>query len=216
MVALLILFCIFININFGYSYLTSNQWRSINSIIRSDIESSYKMKVRKIMFVNYYAYTIKKSKEFILKNNKLLKNLNKREIINYGILGLNNACIKYSGNTNFNKYLDLYVKGTLYKGVSDIKPMSIIPHHLRINKKWRSENLSYYIKNINNIQFAGNDDYVYDKYYYNNIENESVKETTYNYYVQKIKNVVNKKHAYISPFGVRGSYCFSKIIPQLF
>jgi len=198
MLVLLPLTMLLFHMNFGLTYLISNQWKSINIIIKSNIDQTYKMKVRKIIFKNYYAYTINKSKEFILKNQNLLYNLNKQELINCALLGLNNACSKYSGYGNFKKYLDLNVKGALYKGISEMKPISKIPHYLRKNKKWRSENLEYYLKNINNIQYLGLNHFIYDEYYNNNINNNNIKNNIMNNSkLQIIKDIINKEPAHI-------------------
>ena len=38
------------------------------------------------------------------------------------------------------------MNGELYKGISDIGPIRLLPHHYRVNRKWRNKNKEEYEK----------------------------------------------------------------------
>ena len=160
------------------SYLTSYKWKLIKSILNNDkCTDDIKHETKKIIFNNYSNLTKKITYLFINNNKKTVKNIKFNELNMYAMTGLVKAIDNYEYNSNYSfaTYAIPYIKSDLYKGITDLTPLKLLPHHYRINNKWKKNNMNLYKKSMKTINTYGSDDWILDKYIENNKLNEYIK-----------------------------------------
>jgi RNA polymerase sigma factor (sigma-70 family) len=179
------IFLILLFIPFTISFLTLYKWNIIKNIItHNETSSIMKNNAKKIIFIEYYNWTKKQTYIFIKNNPLLVKKIKFHELNMYALSGLLKAIDKYDYNytSKFSNYALLYIKSDLYKGISDLKPMKLLPHKYRVNKNWKINNTLFYKKTMKNIKFVGFDEWIlennaYDKSNNNyNIKNNKINE----------------------------------------
>lgn len=132
-----------------YCYINTNQWKMIDNSIRyyKRLESKdYLEPIYNFIYKNHHKWTIKFTNNFIEKNNFYLKQSQQNELYIYASKGLLKAINNYDGYGNFYSYSKIYMNGELYKGISDVGPIRLLPHHYRVSKKWRNKNKEHYEK----------------------------------------------------------------------
>lgn len=134
------------------TYLTTYQKKLIQRILTDKTENTEKIKqkVKQILFYKYYGYTHSLTQEFCKTHSKLVRNIRRRELLQYAMMGLLQACNKYNGSYPFHIYLQIYVKYALYRAITDCGPICPIPHSLRVNRAWKKDkkNAIYYKRMI--------------------------------------------------------------------
>ena len=163
---LTLFFYVFYSLPFTVGYLSSYQWTLINNIIKNPSSSEdIKYHTKKIIFKNYYKWSIKQYYIFIDKNYHLTKKLNKDELKLYAIRGLYKSLKNYNGNnTQFINYSNKYIDGELLLGVSELSRIKLIPHRLIVNKKWRNDNNKLYKNLMKGVLNIGHDTWLVEKY----------------------------------------------------
>jgi hypothetical protein len=161
MFLILILLFFFINVN---SYLNNYQWSLIRSIIINSNPENIKVKTKQIIFNEYYYWSRKQTYQFIENNSKITYNLNKKELMEYSYIGLHKAINKYNytSNNKFSKYAEKIIYYELYRGVTELSPLKLLPHNYRVNRKWRQNNSELYKKSMAKMQYVGNDDWLFE------------------------------------------------------
>ena len=171
------------------NYLSSYQWNIINKI-KSNNKTTIQMNdyITKLIFSRYYYYTLKITNNFMIKYHSIVKNINKKELQQYAYIGLLHSINNYNGKTKFSIYSLIYINSYLYKGLTQLTPISLIPHHLKINKKWKNNNTLLY-KKYNNINLLHDNDYLIErvttsnKYInYDSTSNQQISNLLDNYY----------------------------------
>jgi DNA-directed RNA polymerase sigma subunit (sigma70/sigma32) len=152
---------------FFFLFLTSYKWNLIKKILSNDkCTNEIKYNTKIIIFNNYYDWTKKITHLFIKNNKKIVKNIKFNDLNMYASSGLIKAINKfdytyndtYNNTSNFAKYALFYIKSDLYKGVSDLTPIKLLPHHYRINNKWKKNNKNLYRKSMKIINTYGCND----------------------------------------------------------
>jgi len=168
---MLLLFFLQITMVFGYTqFLTSSQWSNIQNVLNHpDSTNEMKDKTKQIIYHHYYNWSINKAYEFSRKY-RYHKKLNPRELSMYAVIGLEKAVNTYNASYPFFNHLELYIRSSLYNGITDLQPINSIPKSYRKSKKWRTENYKIY-ENSLNTQFVGPDEWIFDKY---NKDSESI------------------------------------------
>ena len=87
------------------------------------------------------------------------------------------AIKNYNPDYPFINHMNLYVKGQLYQGISDLHPLTIIPKKMRLSKKWKKENKKReLVESLNNQPFVS---------YFKYVQNLEFNETpNYNYLIR--------------------------------
>jgi len=209
---LLIIFVTFVNsLN-----LTVEQWKLIKTVINhSKTPDIIKNKISNIIYDKYETWAIHKAYEFKRFHRYKCRNINIQDLILYSLEGLKMASQKYNGKTFFHLYAYIYIKGSLYNGLTQLQPITNIPKSIRKSKKsdMKTEN-NFYYKKLLNTKFVGYSDYwMFEKKQtlsdnkdesnlielWNNINikldaySKRVFHYKYNYYLEKINS--NKKIA---------------------
>ena len=192
----MISFLILLLIPFTISFLTIQKWNVIKNIINSNKTTDImKNNAKKIIFIEYYNWTKKQTFIFIKDNPKLLKKIKFHELNMYALSGLSKAINNYNYTyiSKFSNYALLYIKNDLYKGITDLKPMRLLPHHYRVNRNWKLNNTYLYKKSMNKIQFLGFDEWILDKFVEDreNIDSNQLMINIKNSQINEINNIVS-------------------------
>lgn len=150
------------------AYLDKIQWNMINNLLKS---GTNKPILENILYKHHHKWSHKFTKNFIEENNF---HLNKHQICdlqNCANLGLLKAIKKYNGSGSFYSYSMIHMKGELYKGISQVYTIRLLPHYLRVNKKWKESNPNIYRQNMKQVKNYGDDEFILE--YCKNIKLES-------------------------------------------
>lgn len=151
-------------IAFKNNYLNSNQWRTIKKFIvnhKTNIKIIYK--VNKILYFYYHNWSCRKALKFKKFYYNKCKHIPLIELYCYSNIGLIKAINNYDGKGNFTNYANIYINGELYRGLTELHPISIIPKKERCRKKNVSE-INIFNKGKNfKTRFVGDNVWLYDK-----------------------------------------------------
>ena len=100
-----------------YSYITTNEWKVINSCLQSPVKKDIKNTIDNIIFYNYKNIVIKKASQFKTLNSQYLYNINNNNIHAHALIGLFDAIKNYNGQIDFNNYCNKYVDKYLLKAI---------------------------------------------------------------------------------------------------
>jgi len=195
---MLLLFFLQMTIILGYKYyLTPPQWSQIKYILdHPGSTNEMKHNTKKIIYHHYYDWSINKAYEFSRKY-RYHKKLDPRELSLYAVIGLEKAVNTYNTSYPFFNHLELYIRSSLYDGITNLQPLNSIPKYFRKNKKWRTKNYKIY-ENSLNTQFVGTDEWIFDKYNKDSESLNSYKITEIKEFVQCLdpisKKIMNLKY----------------------
>jgi len=130
-------------------YMTPSQWNIIDNSIKyykSFDSNEYLQPIHNHIYMNHHNWTIHYTNNFITNNEFYLKPSQHNELYIYAMRGLLKAIENYDGRGNFYNYGKIYMNGELYKGITDIGPLRLLPHYYRVNRKWRLLNKEKYDK----------------------------------------------------------------------
>jgi len=190
------IFLILLFIPLTISFLTIYKWNIIKNIINSNKTTDImKNNAKKIIFIEYYNWTKKQTFIFIKDNPKLLKKIKFHELNIYSLSVLSKSINDYNYTyiSKFSNYALLYIKNDLYKGITDLKPMRLLPHNYRVNRNWKLNNTYLYKKSMNKIQFLGFDEWILDKFVEDreNIDSNQLMINIKNSQINEINNIVS-------------------------
>ena len=201
------------NIVYSIQYLTNNQWTKINNIIMNidiDIDTSNNIRnnINNLLFISYEKWAINKAYEFKKYHYNKCKSISIDELSIYSSQGLMMGIQKYKGNSSFTNYVNFYINGCLYRGLTNLHTLTLIPKSHRMKKR----NLNEKYKRILHTKFIGNDEWMIEnkqnyepiidkiinnEYYCNiwewvdnNLDNKSkqILKYKYDYYFNKIRS----------------------------
>lgn len=151
-------------------YLSVTQWQSIKTlIINKNTTAEMRNTLRSVIYKYYEGYAISSANKFKKFHNYKCRNINSFELSLYAKFGLYRAIKKYNGSSSFIHYADKYINGELYKGLTDLYPLSSVTKSERrlgkYNKNGSSfENDRYSLLHRYNTQFISYDNYwIFDK-----------------------------------------------------
>lgn len=164
---------------FVCGYLTKPHWNTMNKILQSDLPNNIKKEVKDTIYIHHHNWCNKFTYKFIETNNFKLSKQQISELKTYASLGLCKSIEKYNGTGNFYIYSCIYMKSELYKGITNITPMKLLPHRLRVNKKWKQNNENLYKDSMKKVYCS--DKYVKSVAHNLNENNrEKIEEALYN------------------------------------
>ena len=141
-------------------YLNQKQKDQINSIIQHPKTPVYiRYKVYHILFSSYKNWAIYQAIQFKKLHKHKCRHIPYSECIYIALKGLYKSIINYNGKHAFISYANLYVKGELYKGITEQQPINLLPKNYLRKKKTMAEN-----KMIHNVYmkpiYLGFDHYI--------------------------------------------------------
>ena len=164
-----ILFIFFIKIFFINSlHLTSYQMSSINNLIKNkNLNSEQRNIINKILYLSYEKWAIKKSIEFKKLHRFKCKNICTDELVLSGKFGLFKSIKNYNGNSPFIYFSEIYIKGELFKTLTNSFSLSPLPKNIRVkSKKNFSDNqIIKYKKLLTTKLINYSDNWQFDKIY---------------------------------------------------
>lgn len=143
----------------GTTYLTQMQKDRINYIIQHPQTSTViRSKVNNILFTYYKKWAIAQAFKFKQLHKHKCRNIQYNECIMFALAGLHKSILKYDGKHAFTVYSYIYIKGELYKGMTEQQPINILPKNYLRKKHSTKET-----KKIHNVYmkpiYIGGDDY---------------------------------------------------------
>ena len=126
------LFIIFVSIIKGYSYLTSNQWIKINSILTNPnyYTISQQQTIKSIIYNNYQIWATIQAIKFKKFHVYKCQHISNQELKLYALFGLHKAILSYKPerlkNISFSSYALIYIRGELLKGITDLYPITAV------------------------------------------------------------------------------------------
>jgi hypothetical protein len=156
-----------------HGYLSSSQWKSINSLIKNpSLTPSMRYQINKVMYNSYEKYALKSARNFKKLHKHTCRNIKLDELNIYSKFGLYRAIEKYNGSYSFINYVNKYVNGELYRGLTELYPLSSISKSNRRNLNGYKDKVNNKNNNDNNklvrlfttfVSYENN--WIFDKYY---------------------------------------------------
>ena len=141
--------CIFVkcilSLKLDNIHLSKSQWQNINSLIQSPgLTHEMRYKINNIIYEHYTNYAISKAYEFKMLHKHKCQSIKLDELKLYSNFGLYKAIEKYNGSSIFIFYADKYIMWELYKGLTELHPLSNIPKsYRRKGVAKRTDNYNY-------------------------------------------------------------------------
>jgi DNA-directed RNA polymerase specialized sigma subunit len=147
---LLFLSCCFFGVVSSYQYkpsqkyqvqgsktpITNEQWNHIKNILKNkSTNPSIKKKVHHILYTKYENMAYWKAYQFKKFHSYKCRDISLAELSLYSKIGLYKAIEKYNPQYHFYPYLDTYINGELFKGLTDLYPICSISKRERMKKK---------------------------------------------------------------------------------
>ena len=152
--------------------LSKAQWREIHTILlHPAITPMMRKKLNSIIYNSFEIWAIKKAYEFKKFHGYKCRGITGHELSIYACKGLLEATARYDPYHVYNStwpfltFANMYVRSNLYKGLTDLHPLSKIPKSERIKRK--HERYTETTKRALNTKFVGMDDWLFEK---NNME----------------------------------------------
>ena len=119
------MFLIFTLFTLSSAILNKKQWVFIEKCLQHpNITPVLRNEIENILFVNYLPLAYKEHSKFVNFHKYKSRIIVKDDLKHYSVIGLYHATRKYNGRSNFYKYAQTYIKGSLYKGLTKHYPIS--------------------------------------------------------------------------------------------
>ena len=126
----------FLSWNCYNAILTRTQWNHIETCLQHPgLTHDMKHTIERLLFAHYTPLVYRECQDFVSFHRFKTKLLDKSDLTHYGLIGLYHATRKYNGRSNFYKYARVYIRGSLYKGLTKHYPISKIPPKKRKESK---------------------------------------------------------------------------------
>jgi hypothetical protein len=122
--------------------------------------------INKVLYTSYEKYAVKKAVEFKKFHIHKCKNILIDDLILSSKVGLFKSIKKYNGNSSFTYFSDFYIKGELFKTLTEYYSISNVPKKIRIQNKgnYTRYELRKYKKQLNPILVSYPNYWQFDKY----------------------------------------------------
>jgi len=148
-------------------YISTSQWSMIQKLLdNKQLTSQMRSTIDTILFRYYDDWSYNTAKEFKTFHKHKCNHIPVDELHMYARMGLMNAIRNYKGKSVFSNYARIYIKGELYRGMTELHPLTSISAKDRKNKT-----LSFTNKDKLNTYFVNDKEWMLEKIYYDkNIE----------------------------------------------
>jgi DNA-directed RNA polymerase sigma subunit (sigma70/sigma32) len=174
------------------NYLSFYQWKTIKSLIQNrGTTDCMKIKINNIIYNYYEDWAINKAFQFKKTHRYKLKHISAYELSIYSKKGLWDAIRNYNGKNSFTNYATFYINGELYKGLTQLYPITSIPKSERMVKKTFKGKEWFHYKRKLNTKFVGKEEWLIDININNKKENQLSMEVLDKYieFWKKINNI---------------------------
>jgi len=149
------------------TYITKEQWKSINRILTSSninpLPPKQETQLRNIIYRYYENWAYYKTVQFKRLHKHKCHAIPLEELAMYSRKALYQATRKYNGNSKFVAYAQTYILGELYRGMTELHPITNIPKYIRRKKTHQSMNQTTRYKKQLNTKFMGENGWMIDK-----------------------------------------------------
>jgi hypothetical protein len=207
---------------FKNKFLDLKHWETIKTIIiNTNKNSETRIKINKIIYAYYDDWSYCKAIEFKNFHYHKCKNIPLLELYLYSNTGLLKAITNYNGKSNFTNYAKVYIKGELYKGLTELYPICRISKKERSRKKTNLDINNYKRSDLLDINIIKYDNLIYKigikNNYYNHVNYWDKSNENYEEFWEKIntlqpfeKNLIYSKFDYILNKKVSNKYLSTK------
>lgn len=148
------------------SYLSISQQQMIQNLIQTpQLTTKMRNKINNILFCHYDEWCYSKMYQFKKTHKYKCRHISTDELYLYARIGLINAIKNYKGYSGFSNYAEIYINGELYRGMSELHPLTSVSLQDRKNK-------SQAIKNKDKLYtyFIGENEWILDDLHYKDNE----------------------------------------------
>ena len=200
--------CIFVkcilSLKLDNIHLSKSQWQTINSLIKTPgLTCEMRNKINNIIYDHYTNYALSKAYNFKMLHKYKCQSINLDELNLYSNFGLYKAIEKYNGSSIFITYADKYILWELYKGLTELHPLSNIPKSYRrkgITKRIDSYNHKQHL----NTKFISHDDnWFFDKQFNNDINSANNYQLDKRIYIDDKNKIVDFVNTNLDAFSKR-------------
>ena len=162
---IIIFFSMALSLQMKNKYLSENQSKTINNLIKNpSLTPLMRNKINKVIYKYYENYALQSACNFKKNHKNTCKNIKLDELKLYSKFGLYRAIEKYNGSFSFINYANKYINGELYRGLTELYPLSSISKSKRRNiKGCKDENNKLVRLFTKFISYENN--WIFDKYY---------------------------------------------------
>lgn len=148
--------------------LSKTQWREMHTLlVHPAITPMMRKKLNSVIYTSFENWAIKKAYEFKALHRYKCRGITAHELSIYACKGLLDATARYNPYHVYNStwpfltFANMYVRSNLYKGLTDLHPLSKIHKRERIKRK--HERYTEINKRALNTKFVGKDDWLFEK-----------------------------------------------------
>lgn len=154
---LYILIIILLKSSDGYKFIKNKQWNMIRSYIKDETTTiSMRNKVNLILFYRHLPLVNKKVNEFKRFHFKKCRHIDKNDLLVCSYKALLDCIKNYDGGFTFYPYADKYIKGSLFKVMTEHYPISKMSKVERKKNIHKRKSLEVFQPNI----YLSNKDYL--------------------------------------------------------
>lgn len=154
---LYVLIIILLKSSDGYKFIKNKQWNIIRSYIKDESTTiSMRNKINLILFYKHLPLVNKKVNEFKRFHFKKCRHIDKNDLLVCSYKALLDCIKKYDGGFTFYPYADKYIKGSLFKVMTEHYPISKMSKVERKKNIYKRKSVEVYQPNI----YLSNKDYL--------------------------------------------------------
>ena len=122
----------------SYKILNNEQIQLIKKIIKNkNTSQKIREKINYILYNYYKPLAVKKSVLFKSYHKYKCINIDISELVNYSYEGLYRAIIIYNGNSDFIKFITIFINGNLYRCMTESQSLNILPKSYKRKKNYQ-------------------------------------------------------------------------------
>lgn len=153
-----------------FGFLKIDQWKRINDLIRRpDLSPEIRITINKVIYKHYCDWALYQTIEFKKYHYYKCKKIPLEELHLYCLEGLQKGIERYDASSSFFNYIQYYIRGRLYKGMTELQPVSNVSLRKRMRKKNKKSN----------TVFVGENDWIFDKVLQNKESTTTTWDTSY-------------------------------------
>jgi hypothetical protein len=145
----------------GYTnrYISKQQWEKIKEILHHPGTTPVmKTQLQHQIYNHYHKWAQYKAYQFKRFHRHKCRSISIQELDIYSQRGLYQAIQKYNGRSRFLPYVNVFVMGELYRGMTELQPITPIPKTIR-----RKKTILKQKRRRSETQFVGENDWIFDK-----------------------------------------------------
>lgn len=160
-------------------YLSKPQWNIIQHLLDNpQLTLPMRDKINTVLFHYYDDWSCYKAAEFKKFHQHKCNHIPLDELQMYSRIGLMKAIRNYKGKSLFSNYANIYIQGELYRGMTELHPLTIDSPRDRTNRTLSSTKKKYMLATY----FVGSNEWVLDKLYHS--KNNNINDVLHKHNIQ--------------------------------